>query len=291
MSSQPSNGITIRVMAPSDIPFADSVRALVGWNQTIADWQRFLRCEPEGCFIAQCHGVPAGTATCTCYESQLGWIGMLLVHPDHRRQGVGSTLLHHCMAYLQSRGITCLKLDATPLGRPLYEQLGFVPEFSLTRWETQGLPAISPTSSDEIAPCTEADWEQVLALDQRAFGLPRGQILPAVGRHCCHSVVHRGTPGRALGYGMLRKGSRAYYLGPVAADSPATGTQIVQHLLSRVPNQPVFWDVLDPNSAATALAESLGFKPQRRLLRMFRGSNPAKSDPNLQFAIVDPATG
>ena len=291
MSSQPSNGTTIRVMAPGDIPFADSVRALAGWNQTIADWQRFLKCEPEGCFIAQCHGVPAGTATCTCYGSELGWIGMLLVHPDHRRKGAGSALLHHCLAYLQDRGVTCTKLDATPLGRPLYEQLGFMAEFSLTRWEAQAPPAISPTFSEEIASCSEADWQRVLALDQRAFGSPRGPMLTAVGQQCCHAVVHGTAQKGGFGYGMLRKGSCAYYLGPVAADCPAIGTQIVQHLLSRVPNQLVFWDILDPNSVATALAQSLGFKPQRRLLRMFRGSNPAKGDPNLQFAIVDPATG
>jgi GNAT superfamily N-acetyltransferase len=291
MSSPPSNGITVRVMTPCDIPFADSVRALAGWNQTIADWQRFLTCEPEGCFIAERHGVSAGTATCTCYGSELGWIGMLLVHPDHRRQGVGSGLLQHCMAYLRSRGIACMKLDATPLGRPLYEQLGFAPEFSLTRWEAQAPPTISLTSSAEIVTCSESDWESVLALDHRAFGSPRGHMLTVVRQHCCHAAVHRTAQNGGFGYGMLRTGSRAYYLGPVAADCPATGTQLVRHLLSRVPNQAIFWDVLDLNNAATGLAQTLGFKPQRSLLRMFRGHNPGKGDPNLQFAIVDPATG
>ena len=38
-----SSPLTLRVMTDADLPFADSVRALAGWNQTPRDWLRFLR--------------------------------------------------------------------------------------------------------------------------------------------------------------------------------------------------------------------------------------------------------
>ena len=38
-----SSSIRIRTMTSGDLAFADSVRALAGWNQTLGDWERFLQ--------------------------------------------------------------------------------------------------------------------------------------------------------------------------------------------------------------------------------------------------------
>jgi GNAT superfamily N-acetyltransferase len=54
--------------------------------------------------------VPAGTATTIGYGTDLAWIGMVLVHPDHRRHGVGRALLAHCIAFLRERRIRSIKL-------------------------------------------------------------------------------------------------------------------------------------------------------------------------------------
>ena len=37
------------------------------------------------------------------YGNTVGWIGMVLVHPDFRRLGIGSKLLREAIAYLQAR--------------------------------------------------------------------------------------------------------------------------------------------------------------------------------------------
>src|SRR5437899_5195592 len=105
--------LTLRLLTRADLPFADSVRALAGWNQTAADWERILATEPEGCFLAEWNGVPAGTATTTVYGPALAWIGMVLVHPEFRRRGIGRALLEHCIAHLCKRGVRCLQPDAT----------------------------------------------------------------------------------------------------------------------------------------------------------------------------------
>ncbi|MCB1202766.1 MAG: GNAT family N-acetyltransferase, partial [Verrucomicrobiae bacterium] len=57
---------------------------------------------------------PAGTATTTSYASDLAWIGMVLVHPDFRRQGIGTALLERAIRHLrEERRVTCVRLDAT----------------------------------------------------------------------------------------------------------------------------------------------------------------------------------
>src|SRR5437870_2531869 len=73
--------VQFRLMTAADLDFADSLRALAGWNQTRNDWRRLLTHEPRGCFIAEWDGSPAGTSTTTCYGTDLAWIGMVLVDP------------------------------------------------------------------------------------------------------------------------------------------------------------------------------------------------------------------
>src|SRR5215510_8173248 len=115
----------VRCLTQADLPFADSVRATAGWNQTRRDWERFLALEPNGCFLAEWNGAPAGTATTTVYGTELAWIGMVLVHPDYRRRGIGRALLEHCIEHLREREVRCIKLDATPAGKKVYDGLGF----------------------------------------------------------------------------------------------------------------------------------------------------------------------
>jgi GNAT superfamily N-acetyltransferase len=278
-------------MTMEDLAFADSLRAAAGWNQTPQDWQRFLQCAPDGCFIAERDAAPAGTATTTCYGQKLGWIGMLLVDPRRRGSGIGSALLHQCLTHLDSRRARCVKLDATPLGQKLYERFGFKAERSLTRWENP-TPETRPFKSSKLPPSLAAiDLEAVVALDRKAFGVDRAQVLMAVVQRAVHGILHLAAPGKADGYGLLREGSRAWYLGPVTAEHPDVAEEIIRHLLAQAGNRAVFWDALDANTPATSLARSLGFKPQRPLLRMFRGDDPGGGEFELQFAIVDPAVG
>jgi GNAT superfamily N-acetyltransferase len=145
-----NSDLRVRVMTVDDLPFADSLRALAGWNQTLRDWQRFLARAPDGCFVAQWDTTPIGTVTTICYGSDLAWIGMMLVHPDFRGRGAGTALMRHALVHLNNRGIRCIKLDATPLGRSIYERLGFRAQWALTRWQrnsaTARFPGEDPTS-------------------------------------------------------------------------------------------------------------------------------------------------
>jgi GNAT superfamily N-acetyltransferase len=284
------NSISIRLMTRDDFGFADSLRAQMGWNQTLHDWERFLTCEPEGCFVAQWSGQAVGTSTITCYGTALGWVGMVLVHPDYRRRGIGSALLRHCLDEFHRRGVRCVKLDATPLGRPVYERLGFKPELSLTRWERPAVNAVPSQTPRGVPEWQESDMQPMVALDQAVFGHERRRLLTELARRALGVVVSKGS-WELEGYGMLREGTRACYLGPVVTPSAEMAGRFIEDLLLRATNRPVFWDVLDENREATALARKLGFVPQRPLLRMFLGENPGPGDALRQFAIIDPAVG
>ncbi|MCP4512974.1 MAG: GNAT family N-acetyltransferase, partial [Fuerstiella sp.] len=128
-----SESVVVRAMREDDLADADRLRAVAGWNQMPADWLRILRYQPDGCFVATISDAVVGTVTTTSYPHHvaigepvpLAWIGMMLVHPDQRRKGIASALMRRSVDYLNESGVQCIKLDATPVGEPVYARLGF----------------------------------------------------------------------------------------------------------------------------------------------------------------------
>src|SRR2546428_4453627 len=159
--------VSLRQMADGDLRAADELRRLAGWNQTLEDWRRLLWLEPRGCFVAVQEGGVLGTVTTTTYGQALAWIGMMLVHAEHQRRGIGTRLMRQALEYLQGRGLKCVKLDATPAGRPLYEKLGFVPESTLTRCQRPGEGQTQPPerAAADGGELTDAQWEAVDDID------------------------------------------------------------------------------------------------------------------------------
>jgi len=45
--------------------------------------------------------------------------------PEHRRRGLGHRIAEHAIEYCKTQGIKRIVLTASPMGRPLYESLGF----------------------------------------------------------------------------------------------------------------------------------------------------------------------
>ena len=277
-------------MQRSDVPWADSLRALAGWNQTRADWRRLLRLEPDGCFVAEWAHAPAGTATTLVYGVELAWIGMVLVQPDLRRRGVGTALLEHCLAHLERRGVRCVKLDATPAGRPVYERLGFKPESTLTRWEAAR--ALLPGRQHHQARVWDAGAVGRLAsLDLRAFGVVRLGVLRALARGSRLALLTEALAGRVTGFGLARPGARANYLGPVVASSGLVARTLLDGLLAACKRRRVFCDLRADNRAAVAWARRRGFVRQREFTRMYRGENLRPADPRLVIASAGPEIG
>ena len=88
-------------------------------NQTAADWRRLLDLAPHGCLAGRLHGELVATATRVDHAGMARWIGMVLVKEAWRGRGFGTVMLERVA------GVGPCGLDATDLGRPLYQRLGF----------------------------------------------------------------------------------------------------------------------------------------------------------------------
>lgn len=281
----------IHLLTQHDLEGAHRLSKAAGWNQTLQDWRRAILYQPDGCFAAMCDDRLVGTVTTTSYGTALAWIGMMLVDDEYRRQGIGRALMRRAIDFLQDTGVVSIRLDATPAGRPLYEQLGFVAEWTFHRWQGIGPAAIvnagqSDASSDD-EDTADRPTENLFAVpefDLEAFGCDRSAWLAATAKDALHLVQQDD------GFGLLRAGERADYLGPVAAVSDVVGTSIVTSLLNRS-QRPVFWDIPAGNEHSLMLATALGFQPARELTRMRLGPETVQPDYARQFAICDPGMG
>ncbi|MBG87681.1 MAG: hypothetical protein CMO80_12370 [Verrucomicrobiales bacterium] len=275
--------LQIRLLQTADLVHADRLRNLAGWNQTRTDWIRFMEYEPSGCFVAEWDGKVVGTITTTSYGTDLAWIGMMLVDPDYRRRGIATALMEHAMRYLENEGVKCIKLDATPEGRLVYERLGFADEWELHRWERD--------------PDMDADLEflrdpfpESVPFDAEIFGANRDAWRNRLAERSAIVSVELDDRRQPVAFGMAREGMRANYVGPIVAQDEAGGLLITRKILERVRGRS-FWDLPDSNKAGMALAEGTGFRQVRQLIRMWWGNVNVANEPKLQFGITDPAAG
>jgi len=257
MSEEP----ILRKLTIGDVRSAQALSTEAGWNQTADDWRMLIELSPQGCMAIEIEGEIASTATLTCYGSKLAWIGMVLTRIKYRGRGYAMLLLKECLRVADELRVESVKLDATNLGQPLYEKLGFRAEQPVERWWRAG-------RENEIALSTPgpatANWQSA---DQSAFGVDRSAILT--------KLVRRPNALFTIddSYLLTRAGREISYLGPAVCSSQTRARKLVEQALETPGSGGWFWDLLLANRPAVSLAKELGFEPRRHLLRMVRGQD------------------
>jgi GNAT superfamily N-acetyltransferase len=260
--------LDLRPMTAEDIALGLRLREQAGWNQTEADWRRFLALAPAGCFVAELDGAPVATTT-TCMLGNVGWIAMVLVDQSARHRGVGTRLVEHAVGHLMALGAHSVRLDATAQGRPVYERLGFVADYSLAR--LQGTASPTGHGPQGISPAARADLAAIAQLDFAATGTER---------HILLATLLAETPGRAAksetdrtmtGYVFCRDGRHATTIGPAIAKDPTGGAALLDWALATCAGRQVFVDIPPDNQPAMDWAHARGLDVQRQFTRMHLG--------------------
>ena len=277
-------------MTAGDVQLGLRLSRQAGWNQIESDWRRFMNMEPDGCFVAELDGRPAGTTT-TCIFEATAWIAMVLVDESYRRKGIGTALLKHALDYLDGRQVKTIRLDATSAGRPVYEKLGFVPEYELARFEGAPQPGKTPGGSlkaagfgdgggkaipkrDKASPenCRLGlpPYTDIIEFDRKITGTNRAKLLGALFAELPQNVRILKHRDMIDGFITMRPGANAVQVGPCTATANA-GPALLSDALVRCAGKAVFVDMPTGNVNAVKVAVSSGLKIQRRFTRMCRG--------------------
>lgn len=272
-----ANAVRMRTMTHADIALGMRLKTQAGWNQTQADWQRFITLSPQGCFVASANGVDVGTAATFNFKN-IGWIAMILVDPQARGQGVGSAMMNHCLSHLTANNVTTIRLDATDLGKPVYDKLGFVDQFKLVRYEgtLQANASLDTLPGVMVSPVQPADLSDMLAIDLTTTRTLRHNLLEQLvnevqtSTHCSAFIAR--LSNKITGYCLTRRGANASFIGPCVATSDAAGLSLLNAAANELSGQRILIDIPVDHEAANRWATQQGLTLQRQLTRMSKGN-------------------
>jgi GNAT superfamily N-acetyltransferase len=274
-----------------DIDAAQALVVQAGWNQLPEDWDLFVQWG-SAFKVTAAGGAIAATAATLPYAGGFGWISMVLVAQAHRRQGLATRLLAHCIEQLRRDGLVPV-LDATPAGRSVYTPLGFQDGWAITRWRrADSGPALllSETGAVVARPLHQEDWPRLLELDARAFGAKRAPLLACLAQRSAAFACVAERDGRLLGYLLGRNGRLATQIGPVVTEDAAAAAALVEYALARI-HGPVLIDVVDRHSGLAGQLADAGFAIERGYTRMTLDAGAPFGNERLTVAIAGPELG
>lgn len=145
---------TFRMGEPRDVPVlveywhAMLVECGLQGSGFVPDWRRRLTetfetdiaLESGVWFVAEADGAVAGTCALFFQTGRsnisldkTAMLAGMYVPPRFRSQGIARGLLDRAVAYCRERGVKTIRLNASAMGRPLYESAGFVPATEMMR--------------------------------------------------------------------------------------------------------------------------------------------------------------
>jgi GNAT superfamily N-acetyltransferase len=281
----------IRPLTAADLGDASTLSASAGWNQRINDWRTLLQIAPRGSFCATDGDRIVGTAIGIDY-GMFGWIAMMLVDPAYRGRGLGAALLESAMAALPSHHP--VRLDATPLGRQLYQRFGFEDESTLTRRVAQ--PAdrhvTPPHHNIDVRPLTAADLADLKDFDRHVFGGDRAVVVDWVRRERPQyaRITREGGPQYCFG----RPGRLFDQIGPIVARDDDTARALVDAAVRSATGRALVIDAFDARKTFSAWLQDAGFDAQRPLFRMCHPGRSAfepRTSGLAEYAILGPEFG
>jgi ribosomal protein S18 acetylase RimI-like enzyme len=271
--------VSIRPLAETDLDAAAVI--LTSAFQRTGDWGSDLRfyhgLQPDGYFGAYKDGVLVGMVGATIY-STFAYIGMMGVHQQFQRRGIGLALMQSLLNWLAEKNVTMVQLDASPAGQPMYEKLGFEAQEQVFALEWKHSFPVA-RFSQVPGPVRPSDLAELVEIDARIFGAERGKIFSVLlETYPGRSFLLRNALGKITGYLFLQK----HRVGPWVMLEPDGTEALLLAALSTCEVGSVSVLVPELNQRALALLRHYGFEVSRINRHMVRGSG-ALGDRNKIF--------
>lgn len=279
--------IQFRSMRNDDIAAGLKLCRKSGWNQLSRDWEKLLQLGGKNCRVAIINEEVIGTVTTIIYQHSFSWIGMLLVEPERRRQGIGTGLLDEALALLQNE--ETIKLDATPAGREIYLPLYFFDEYKLIRMCRDSSNKTFNFSGARSV--QKKDLPAIARFDHDIFGADRRLLLEWMWQGAPEYAFFIEEHDEIQGFCFGRMGHDFIHIGPVAARNLLIAKEVLSTVLLNCSGRPVILDATEFDHEWIRYLHSIGFSDRRSFARMYRGSNRFPGIPEKQFAILGPEFG
>ena len=262
--------LTVRPMSAEHLDNALVWARDEGWNPGRDDAAAFRAADPSGFLMGWLGTLPIGCISVVKYGAEFAFLGLYIVRPAFRGNGYGKAIWDAGIASAAGRTIG---LDGVVAQQANYRKSGFAFAHKSARWggTLRGLVA----TRSFVRPLAAADLAAITAYDRQHFPADRPAFLKAwLAPSPSRQTEGYFEDGALKGYGSVRRSADGWKIGPLFADSPAIAETLIATLVSTAATDPIFIDIPEPNAAATAIAQRLGFTPAFETARMYRGPAP-----------------
>lgn len=212
------------------------------------------------------------SAAIILYGEKLASIGMVIVHPDYKGSGIGKAITNACMKSVSAQ--TPIMLIATDEGKPLYEKLGFRAVSYVSKYicNSYNVNNYCMRHEDYMMNYEECDLEEIIKLDEYAFGTNRKGFVTKRIMQSEQCIVVKDKEQNVLGYGLSIQTPENKIIGPVVAEDDAMAMRIV-HYLAREHHGKLRIDVPEGKKDFMRKLESVGFQKVHTPPIMMRNSD------------------
>ena len=227
---------------------------------------RFAAAQPDGLAVVEHEGSVVGTGCCIAYrDGGFGWIGLVATAGPFQRRGIATAITEFLSRTLSAHGCASV-LDASVVGGPVYERIGFADCGTTRVMSFDGGTRPKTPGEDQCRPVTPDGFDELVEFDAARFGASRRSLLgKLIEQHPGRSLVLRDRH-RIVGYLVAQPGA----LAPVVADDTASLSALIAAARRFDWGSPPRINV-PPESAHFPTLLRLGFEPRRELRHMRRG--------------------
>jgi hypothetical protein len=172
---------------------------------------------------------------------------------------------------LEQCGNRNLALNATHAAYPMYVSLGFTIEGIVCQRQgevARTMPPL-PALDGELSELPSDRLAEIAALDRRAFGSDRAQVLALLAEDASIAILSRG--GEIVGYSMCREFGRGHVIGPMVAKNDHDAIQLTALHLKKLAGRFIRVDTREREGVFADFLEQAGLGSGETVTTMSKG--------------------
>ncbi len=226
-----------------------------GWNPGPYDAEVFWETDPDGFLGFYYNNSLVAGGSIVSYNGEFGFMGLFIVKPEYRNNGIGRKLW-----YLRRNELIKRLKDNAPIGmdgvvdmQPFYQKGGFEIVFIDKRYEKLGLKL---EVSYNISLIEDSDFNKIVEYDKQCFGYLRSRFLKPwlnIPGNKNYKYIENND---IKGFVVLRKASSGFKIGPLFADNDEIAEELYRACLNSAVGEPVYFDIPMINQGAVNIVQN-----------------------------------
>ncbi|MBW2366943.1 MAG: GNAT family N-acetyltransferase [Deltaproteobacteria bacterium] len=281
--------LKIKNMIPDEFDVADGIiqSAFGRTNSMREEIQIFYDSQPDGLFIAYIKEKAIGTGAIVDYGTY-SFIGMMNVLKEHQRKGYGRIIFDHLLRWGGKIKTPLIYLDASDMGRGLYEQRGFKALDKSIDYQINSMPdRLTIPNRYGIRIIELSDLDDLVDFDKPFFGGNRREILK--------NMIRVSPPRGFIAFENCKISgyiiARSQEIGPWIAKTPDVAETLLQVALTLPYERNPSIVVPESNKMVINILKRHQFEKKAINTHMVLGSNQAISDRQSIFAQIGHGLG